>query len=154
VQPATSNQLEWDWQWQHLAMCKHHQLITQCRLNDVKIVKQGAGGHGSALTKYEISHFLQWPQKHLTQHHVKSSFHPPCSQWKNWIPIGSKGWLQMQCDTSRTKGWERPNLVRNAVEKTSKSKQKKGMTGWANNQTLAFDPTHNLKSVWCELKGK
>jgi hypothetical protein len=77
-----------------------------------------------------------------------------CSQWNKLIPIGSKGWLQMQCDTSRTKRWERPNLVRNAMEKTSKNKRKKRMIGWANNQALTLGPAYNLKSVWCELEGK
>jgi len=33
----------------------------------------------------------------------------------------------MQCDTSRTKVWERPNLVRNAMEKTYKDRWKKRM---------------------------
>jgi hypothetical protein len=35
----------------------------------------------------------------------------------------------MQCDTSKIKEWEKSNLVWDAVEKTSKGKQKKGMTG-------------------------
>jgi hypothetical protein len=60
----------------------------------------------------------------------------------------------MQCDTSRIKGWERPNLVCNVVEKTSKSKRKKGMIGWANNQMPALDLAHNIKSVRCKLEGK
>ncbi len=60
----------------------------------------------------------------------------------------------MQCDTSRTKVWKRLKLVRNVVEKASESKQKKEMIGWANNQAPALGPTHNLKSVGCELKGK
>jgi hypothetical protein len=33
----------------------------------------------------------------------------------------------MQCDTPRTKGWEKPNLVHNEVEKMSKGRWKKGM---------------------------
>jgi hypothetical protein len=28
----------------------------------------------------------------------------------------------MQCDTTRTKGWERPNLVHNAIKALSKDK--------------------------------
>ncbi len=39
----------------------------------------------------------------------------------------------MQCDTSRIKGWERPNLVRNAMEKTFKGTWKKRMTRLINN---------------------
>jgi hypothetical protein len=50
---------------------------------------------------------------------------PPCSQQKRWIPIGSKGWLQMQRDTSRSKGWERPNLVCNAMKKYLEVGEKK-----------------------------
>jgi len=42
----------------------------------------------------------------------------------------------------------------NVVEKTSKGKQKKGMIGQVNNQVFALGPTHNLKHVQCELKGK
>jgi hypothetical protein len=52
------------------------------------------------------------------------------------------------------KGWERPNLMCNVVEKTSKTKQKKGITRRANNQALAPSPTHDLKHVQCKSKGK
>jgi hypothetical protein len=38
----------------------------------------------------------------------------------------------MQCDTSRTKGWEKPNLVLKAMEKTFESKWKKRMTRQVN----------------------
>ncbi len=48
---------------------------------------------------------------------------------KRWIPIGSNKWLQMQCATPRTKGWERPNLMCNAIEKTYEGKQKKEWQG-------------------------
>jgi hypothetical protein len=72
---------------------------------------------------------------------------PPCAQQTRWIPIRSKGWLQMQCGTPRIERWERPNLVCNALEKTSKGRQKKGMTRHANNQTPTLGPTHDLKRV-------
>jgi hypothetical protein len=153
-------------------MCRHHWLITQYWFNNAKIVKQRAEGHGFTFAKYEISHLLQWPwtwvyfheisnvtsfamatkASHTTSHEIVLS--PPCSQWKRCIPLGSKGWLQMQCDTIWTKIQKRLNLVRNAVEKTFESKWKKGMIGWANNQVPTLGPTHNIKSVQCELKGK
>ncbi len=60
----------------------------------------------------------------------------------------------MQCDTPRIKGWERPNLMRNVVEKTSKGMWKKRMTWQANNQVPTPDPSHNFKHVQCESEGK
>ncbi len=53
----------------------------------------------------------------------------------------------MQCGTPRTKGWERPNLMCNAVEKTSKGRQIKRMTGHANNQAPTLGRAHDLKHV-------
>jgi hypothetical protein len=50
----------------------------------------------------------------------------------------------MQCDTTKTKRWERSNLMWIVMEKTSKGKQKKRMTGWVNNQTL--DPALYITS--------
>jgi len=60
----------------------------------------------------------------------------------------------MQCDTPRIKGWERPNLVHNLIEKTFESKRKKKMIKQANNQTFAPSFTHNLKCLWCKLEDK
>jgi len=57
----------------------------------------------------------------------KAIFSSLCVQRKKWMHIGSKGELQMQCDTPRTKKWERLNLVHNMMEKTFESKQKKEM---------------------------
>jgi hypothetical protein len=48
----------------------------------------------------------------------------------------------------------KPNLVRKAMEKTFKGKYKKGMNRRANNQAFTLNPTHNLKHIQCELKGK
>jgi ribosomal protein L37AE/L43A len=56
----------------------------------------------------------------------------------------------MQCDTPRTKRWEIPNLVCNAVKKTSKDMQKKRMIRWVNNKVPTFDFT----CVRCEEEGK
>jgi len=81
-------------------MWKHHGLIIECWFNNVKIVKQGAEGHGTSFAKYEISHVLQWPwtwvyfQKissvtsltiaakasHTTS--CEAILSPLCSQWK------------------------------------------------------------------------
>jgi hypothetical protein len=40
----------------------------------------------------------------------------------------------MQCDTTRIKGWGKPNLMHNVMEKTFEGKHKKGTTKQANNQ--------------------
>jgi hypothetical protein len=53
----------------------------------------------------------------------------------------------MQSETPRTKGWERSNLVRNAMEKKIESRQKKGMARWANNQMLTFSLAHDFMHV-------
>jgi hypothetical protein len=37
--------------------------------------------------------------------------------------------IQMQCDILRTKGWEKPNIVHNAVKKTFKARWEKKMIG-------------------------
>jgi hypothetical protein len=55
---------------------------------------------------------------------------------------------------SRTKGWERPNLVCNAMEKTSNGRWKKGMTQRINNQVPALGLAHNFKCSQCESDGK
>jgi hypothetical protein len=60
----------------------------------------------------------------------------------------------MQCDTPRIKRWEKPNLVRNVVEKTFEDNWKKGMIKWANNQVLTPSLTHDFKHIWCELEGR
>jgi hypothetical protein len=39
----------------------------------------------------------------------------------------------MQCDTPMTKGWEKPNVMHNVMEKTFEGKRKKGIIGRANN---------------------
>lgn len=51
----------------------------------------------------------------------------------------------MQCDTPSIKGWERPNLVCNAVEKKIEGRQKKGMTGQINTQAPTSSPSHDFK---------
>jgi hypothetical protein len=62
-------------------MCEHHQLIIQCQFNDTKTKGQGTKGRGFALMKHEIPHFSQWPQKHITQHHMKLfSPHHVCNE--------------------------------------------------------------------------
>jgi hypothetical protein len=73
----------------------------------------------------------------------------PWVQQKIWIHVRSKGWLQMQCNTPRTKGWERPNLMCNKVEKTFKAKREKKMIRRNDNKTPAPTPnfTHNLKHI-------
>jgi hypothetical protein len=81
-------------------------------------------------------------------------FSPSCTQWRRWIPIRFKGWLQIQFDTPKTKKWEKPNLMCNVVEKTYKRRHKKWMIGWVNNQVFALGPTHNLKHAQCDLGWK
>jgi len=71
----------------------------------------------------------------------------PCMQRKIWIPIGSTGWLQMQCDTPRIKRWEIPNLMHNVVEKTPKHIWKKSVIRQVIYQALAPSLTHDLKCV-------
>ncbi len=60
----------------------------------------------------------------------------------------------MLCDTPRTKGWERSNLMRNVIEKTFENMWKNGMTNQVDNQAFTPRPTRDLKRVWCELKGR
>jgi hypothetical protein len=60
----------------------------------------------------------------------------------------------MKCDTSRIKGWEKPNLMCNVMEKASKVKHKKMVIGRVHNQASTFGPAHNFKCIWCESKGK
>ncbi len=78
----------------------------------------------------------------------------PCAQWNRWIFVGSKGWIQMQCDNPRTKGWEKPNLMHNAMKKPFENRWKKRMIGQANNQMLTSSPAHDLRHVQCESKNK
>ncbi len=59
-----------------------------------------------------------------------------------------------ECDTLRTKGWEKLNIVRNVMKKTSKGKWKKRMIEQANNQMSTLAHAHNLKYVRCKLNGK
>jgi hypothetical protein len=40
--------------------------------------------------KYEISHLLQWPQKHFTQHHVKPSSPHHAHNEKGGFPYDQK----------------------------------------------------------------
>jgi len=58
----------------------------------------------------------------------------------------------MQCDTSTIKGWERANLVRNAMKKTFQSKRYKKMTRQANNQTPTPSPAQDFKHIQNESK--
>jgi hypothetical protein len=51
----------------------------------------------------------------------------------------------MQWVTPKANELERPNLVRNAKEKTLEGKQNGGMTGQAKSQTLALRFTQDLK---------
>jgi hypothetical protein len=61
----------------------------------------------------------------------------------------------MQYDTPWIKGWERLNLMRNVVKKTSIVLDgKKRMTRWANDQTPTPNLAHNLKRTQCKSKGK
>lgn len=61
--------------------------------------------HEFTFRKHEIMHFSQWSQKHLAQHHARSFFlHHGCN--KKMDPHKIKGWLQMQCDTPKTKRWK------------------------------------------------
>jgi hypothetical protein len=53
----------------------------------------------------------------------------------------------MQCDTSRIKRWEKPDLIHNAMEKNLKVGEKKKKTRRANNQPLAFYLAHDLKRI-------
>jgi hypothetical protein len=104
-------------------MCRHHQLIAQCQFNYAKL--QGKGQKNMGLLSKDLAFFIMDVKaSHITLSEVILS--PPCAQKKKWIPIGSKGWLQMQCDTPRNKGWERPNLVCNAMQKCFKIGKKKG----------------------------
>ncbi len=52
----------------------------------------------------------------------------------------------MQCNTPRTKRWERLNLVRNVVDKKK--------TRHANNQTSTLGLAHDFKQARCESKSK
>jgi len=85
-----SNQLEWNWQWQHLPMCKHHQLIAQCQLNNVKIVGQGAEWHDLFIfMKYEI-HISCNGCKSISHNIMQSHPFPTMNAMKKWISIRSK----------------------------------------------------------------
>jgi hypothetical protein len=58
----------------------------------------------------------------------------------------------MQWVKPKVKAWGRPNLIHNVKEKTSKSKQKHGMTRQANSQVPTLGPTQDLKHVPCKSK--
>ncbi len=77
---------------------------------------------------------------------------PPWEKQRRWVPVGSKGWPQMQWIAPKANEWERPNLVRNAKEKTLEGRQKGGMTGQTKKQTFAPRFTQDLKCAWCKLK--
>lgn len=59
-------------------MCGHHRLISQCRLDNAKIIGQGATKHGSTIMRHEILHLSQWSKKHLEHHPRLSS--PYCAR--------------------------------------------------------------------------
>jgi hypothetical protein len=60
--------------------------------------------------------------------------------------------VTMQCNTSRTKRWKKPNLMCITMKKTFKRKQKKRIIKWVNNQVPTPSSAHDLK--WCELESK
>jgi hypothetical protein len=39
--------------------------------------------------------FLMMVTKRIHTTSCEAIFSPPCTQWKRWIPVGSKAWLQM-----------------------------------------------------------
>jgi hypothetical protein len=93
-----------------------------------------------ALVIFEISHLLQWPWKHLTQHHARSSF-PHMSATKNVNPHKvQKLATNAMWHPKDWEGWERPNLVCNIVEKTFEAWWKKKMIGQVDNQTPTLSP--------------
>jgi hypothetical protein len=100
----------------HCAMCKDCQLITHCWLHDAKIVRQGQKDMGLFLQDIK-SHISHNGHKIISDKIIKGHPLPTMSEQRNWISIGSKSWLQMQCDTPRIKRMDRPNLVCNAMEK-------------------------------------
>jgi hypothetical protein len=78
---------------------------------------------------------------------------PSHAQRKRWIPIGSKGWSQMQCDKLRFKGWGKPHWMRNILKKTSKVNRKR-ITRWIDNQAPTPGPKQDCRCTQCESKGK
>jgi len=63
-------------------------------------------------------------QKKIAQHHVKLSFPHHEHIKEGGLPLGPKVGYKC-CDTLRTKGWERLNLMCNMVEKTYEVRWKK-----------------------------
>ncbi len=127
-------------------------MSTRCQFTNEKTKRKGGGrtwvySHETwnlAFLAMEVKTFR------ITSWDVVDS--PPWEQWKRWVPTEFKGWPQMQWVISKTNGWGRPNLVPKAKEKTSKSKQKGGMTKWANSQAFAFGFAQDFKSAQCESK--
>jgi hypothetical protein len=105
-------------------MCKHHRLTTHCQLDGAKIVGQGQKDMGLFLQDKK-SHISYNGHKIISQNIMQGCPLPTMSKQRKWISIGSKSWLQMQCDTPRTKRIVRPNLVCNAMEKTYEARWKK-----------------------------
>jgi len=93
-QSMTPNQFKWGWQWQRLPMCKHHQLSTQCQFVNVKTIR-GGGRTWVCFRETWNPTFLIMVTKRIHTTSCEAIFSPPCTQWKRWIPIGSKAWLQM-----------------------------------------------------------
>jgi hypothetical protein len=81
-------------------------------------------------------------------------FSPPWAQQRKRIPMGPKGWPQMQCDKSKANRGGRPNLFCIAKKKTFEAKCKKKMTRRPNNQVPIHGLTQDLKCAQCKSKGK
>jgi hypothetical protein len=105
-------------------MFKHHRLITHCQLDSAKIVGQGQKDMG-LFFQHIKSHIYCNGHKIISQNIMQGHLLPTMSKQRKWISIGSKSGLQMQCDTPRAKGMDKPNLVCNAMEKTFKARRKK-----------------------------
>jgi TusA-related sulfurtransferase len=71
------------------------------------------------------SHISSNGHKIISQNIMQGCPLPTMNKQRKWISIGSKSWLQMLCDTPRTKRTDIPNLVCNAMEKTDETKRKK-----------------------------
>jgi hypothetical protein len=108
-----------------------------------------ARGGRTWVSFYETSNlaFLAMVMKTSCTISCEIVFSSQCTQQRKWIHIGSKSWLQIQCDTLRIKRWKRLNLVHNAMEKTSKGKWKKKMTKHVNNQAPTPSLTRDFKCL-------
>jgi len=71
--------------------------------------------------------------KHIPHNIMGCHPPPPWTQWKRWIPMGSKDWPEMQCEKPRANEWGRPNLMCIAKEKTFETKLEKRMIKQVNN---------------------